>query len=279
LTGCRRARLAGARGLGLGSIVFLFSARPPVINTVNSRADKQVHGSWLGQLITARTSKNMDDAPLNASPQPTRHIVDLRSLPLLSAHDLNRQSRRSRPRCCSCLCYTLVAVLSALIGSGSTAAVLILADLNGDNCSVPQLPPECPGVCVGRALDGVFEANVSTSKRVVGVTVVVSFSIRHAFFSHNGSATLSVVPHRFEPHWLPNVLHPIDCSPSFTLSDNCTVTLNPDDACLRAAFKADDIVHLMHRWDPSQSTLAVVEQINTGFFTETFEWTERRQRA
>ena len=73
------------------------------------------------------------------------------------------------------------------------------------------------------------------------------------------------------------MLHPINCNPSFTLSDNCTVTLNPDDACLHAAFKADDIIQLKHRWDPSRSTLSVVEEIDTGFFTETFEWSERKR--
>ena len=164
-------------------------------------------------LALGLTINMMDDdgAPLNASPHPAapaRHVVDLRQLPLLSAHDLQRQSRPTR--CCSCLCYVVVAVISALIGSGSTAAVLILADLSDgdDNCTAPQLPPECPGLCVGRTLSGAFEANVSTSKRVLGVTVVVQFYIQHAFFSHNGSAQLNVVPLRFEPRWLPKMLHP-----------------------------------------------------------------------
>ena len=112
---------------------------------------------------------------------------------------------------------------------------------------------------------------------VVSVAVVVSFYVEHTFFSHNRSARLKVIPKAFEPSWLPNVLKPIDCRPAFRLSENCTVHLDAEDECLKAAYKADDIVRLAHRWNVGRNELAVTEEIDTGFFTETFAWTERVQ--
>ena len=45
LTGCRRARLAGARGLGLGSIVFLFTSAFQRTTTGHQLMDcEQPHG-------------------------------------------------------------------------------------------------------------------------------------------------------------------------------------------------------------------------------------------
>ena len=213
---------------------------------------------------------------INPSPlAPRRHIVDINQLPLLNSY-LHR-GRASRTKCMSCLCCTLVALVSALLGSGCTAAVLLFTNLGAENCTAPELPPACPGVCTARTLDGTFSENVSTTKKVLSVTVVVSFYVEHTFFSHNGSARLKVIPKAFEPRWLPNVLKPIDCRPAFQLSDNCTVHLDAEDECLKAAYKADDIVRLAHRWNVRRNELAVTEEIDTGFFTETFAWTERVQ--
>ena len=124
-------------------------------------------------------------------------------------------------------------------------------------------------------LHGSFTSNVSTTKAVGPVKVVVRFGVTHSFDSESGTGSLRVVPIAFEPHWLPNVLQPISCEAvPFTLGDACNVTM--DDTCIRAGFAKDMISALSLLWDPTLDTLAAAETVSTGFFTETFEWTERR---
>ena len=50
--------------------------------------------------------------------------------------------------------------------------------------------------------------------------------------------------------------------------------LDANDACMSAALKADDVMRLTYLWDAGADALSVREEINTGFFTETFVWSE-----
>ena len=206
---------------------------------------------------------------------PSRHIVDFRQVPLLEGS----RRRRKRGNCCRCLCTTVVAVTSSLIGSGATLAALAIVDLSSSNCTAPEVPPACPGVCTGRLLDGTFSANVSRSKDVGPVTVKVSFYVEHRFSSANGTLHGRVTPISFEPHWLPIGLHPLDCyDVPFALSDNCTLAVgDTDDACLAKAFKADDVTRMTYRWDGMHG-LAVTESIDAVVFQETFAWVEERTK-
>lgn len=74
---------------------------------------------------------------------------------------------------------------------------------------------------------------------------------------------------------VPNVLHPISCDDvPYALGEACNVTM--ESACTRAAFKKNDIEALTLLWDPALDALAASETVNTGFFTQDFEWTEPR---
>ena len=220
-------------------------------------------------------------ATLNSPQAPSRHLVDLNQVPLLAAS----RRRRTRSRCLSCLCHLFVAVASAIAGSAATLVGVALADLRSDNCTVPDPAPACPGVCAGRILDGRFTANVSRSKTVVGLTVVVKFHVEHTFSLADQTYRMRVIPQAFEPHWIPFSLRPIDCSGvPFVLSDNCTLSTPPSETpgseCLAKAFKADDITDMTLRWDATgqngAGSLVVSESLKTGFFDETFVWTENR---
>ena len=105
--------------------------------------------------------------------------------------------------------------------------------------------------------------------------MVVQFRVEHSFHWPSRNATLRVDPIDFEPHWLPNVLHPILCDDvPFELDDACNVTMFSE--CTRAAFRKNDIQALTLLWDPSLDALAAAETVNTGFFTQTFLWSEER---
>jgi hypothetical protein len=204
---------------------------------------------------------------------PAVHVVDLRQLPLLESANPGSRKQVGRSLCSKfCCCCLLLLLLSAgaILGAGVT--FFVMKDLQS-NFTVPDIPT-CPGVCAGRELHGEFRANVSRSKVVGPVTVVVSFSIGHMFDWDERTVNVSVKPIDFEPHWLPDVLHPIACDRvPFALDDGCNLTFTNE--CLVAAYKNDDITEMEFRWD-GQEGIDVTEVIDTGFFKQVFTWTEWR---
>ena len=201
-------------------------------------------------------------------PTPQEHLIDGR----LDVPSVERSPKRR----CRCLCHLLVALVSALLGSASTTAYFIMHSLlDGPPTNSSAAPHTCPGLCVGRTLHGNFATNVSATKHVGPITVVVRFHVAHTFDWEARLSTLRVVPIDFEPHWLPNVLHPIRCDAvPFDLGAGCNVTV--EDACTRQAFARNDIERLDLLWDPGLDALAASETVNTGFFTQTFVWSEDR---
>jgi hypothetical protein len=159
-----------------------------------------------------------------------------------------------------------------LVGSSATAG-LFIALRNQDTGTAHA--PTCPGVCVDRMLHGAYATNVSATKSVGPVTVVVQFHVAHTFDWASRTAEFRVDPIDMKPHWLPNVLHSSLCTGvPFALGEACNVTL--DNACVRAAYAADDIVGLSLLWQPGADVISARETVDTGFFTQTFVWDEPR---
>ena len=210
------------------------------------------------------------DGPSSA-PTPNDPAVDGEAL-------LPQARAATRKRAClrSCLCYSALILASALLGSASTTAYFVARDLLDSPANASSVEPTtCPGVCVARALHGTFAHNVSATKHVGPVEVIVKFYVSHSFDWDTRTAALRVDPIDFEPHWLPSVLHPIRCDAvPFTLGDACNITLGSE--CTRQAYKIDDIAALELTWDVGRDEIAASETVSTGFFTQTFVWSEER---
>ena len=192
--------------------------------------------------------------------------------PLLSVEP---PPRKRACTCCAFLCHLVVLALGALLGAAGATVFFVIHSLGEHTNTSSAAPTTCPGVCASRSLHGHFATNVSASKSVGPVTVVVKFRVQHTFDWEYRIGAVRVDPIDFEPHWLPNVLHPIACEKiPFNLGDSCNVTL--DSACTRAAFKKNDIEALTLLWDPALDALAASETVNTGFFRQVFEWVEPR---
>lgn len=200
---------------------------------------------------------------------PSAHLVHSTQMPYLEASPKPR-------RCCRiCLCQTCIILLSILVGIASTAACFVMLDPHDVNVTATA-PTTCPGVCASRMLHGSFATNVSRSKVVGPVTVVVRFLVVHSFDWPSRTAALLVDPIDMQPHWLPDVLHRIHCTNvPFELGDACNISLSNE--CTRSSFQANDVKAFTLLWDPEQDAIDARETVATPFFTQTFVWREERQ--
>ena len=213
----------------------------------------------------------MDVAPAT----PRNHLLDTRQVPLL----LESRRKHRRACCCRCLCYSAIVLVSFLLGAASTTFYFIARDLlnSGSNSSAVG-PTSCPGVCAGRTLHGRYVANVSATKKVGPITIIVKFGVVHAFDGAARTVEVRVDPIDFEPHWLPAGFKPLHClDVPFGLGDDCNVTMADD--CTRKAYADDDIAAFDLIWDPAADAIQARETVDTGFFTQTFVWNEHRDNG
>ena len=68
----------------------------------------------------------------------------------------------------------------------------------------------------------------------------------------------------------------VDVRKSYNPNTGEESNVTVEDACTRQAFAKNDIERLALLWDPGLDALAASETVNTGFFTQTFVWSEDR---
>ena len=202
---------------------------------------------------------------------PTNHLLSTQQVPLL----LTSARKHRRACCCRCLCYSALFLVAFLLGSASTTFYFVARDLLNSGSNSSAVANTCPGVCANRALHGRYTANVSATKKVGPVTIIVKFGVIHAFDDPSKTVEVRVTPIDFEPHWLPAGFKPLHClGVPFGLGDDCNVTMMND--CTRKAYAQDDIAAFDLTWDPAADAIQASETVDTGFFTQTFVWSELR---
>lgn len=179
-------------------------------------------------------------------------------------------ARLARPCCC-----LIVAAISAAASAATT--FFVTKDLLTANTSVPE-DWSCPGVCAGRTFHGTYAANVTATKTIGVIKILIGFEITHSFDAIRETVNVSVVPTDVEPKLIPFRAFTCNAVP-FHVDDACNMTWMDD--CLFNAYREDMIKSMTYRWDPSNDALLVTETIDVHFlgvsFTQVFRWVEHRQ--